>query len=127
MESGYVIFLCLLGGAVFLLSQVLIVPTFGSDARARKLLRRKLAEIDSVDAHREVASLLRQKYLGDLSPFARRLEDSRYMESLGRMIEQSGVRIMAHRLRRQDHGPSSRGPRDPARCRRRGSRDGHDG
>ena len=98
MESGYIIFLCLLGGAVFLLSQVLIVPTFGSDARARKLLRRKLAEIDSVDAHREVASLLRQKYLGELSPFARRLEDSRYMESLGRMIEQSGVRIMAHRL-----------------------------
>jgi hypothetical protein len=47
MESGYLIFLCLLGGAVFLLSQVLIVPAFGSDARARKLLRRKLAEIDS--------------------------------------------------------------------------------
>jgi tight adherence protein B len=98
MDSGYVIFLSLLGGAVFLLSQVLIVPAFGSDARARKLLRRKLAEIDSVDAQREVASLLRQKYLKDLSPFARRLEDSRYMESLGRLIEQSGVKILAHRL-----------------------------
>lgn len=98
MGSGYVIFLCLLGGAVFLLSQVLIVPAFGSDARARKLLRRKLAEIDSVDAQREVASLLRQKYLKDLSPLARQLEDSRYMESLARMIEQSGVRILAHRL-----------------------------
>lgn len=98
MGSGYVIFLCLLGGAVFLLSQVLIVPAFGSDARARKLLRRKLAEIDSVDAQREVASLLRQKYLKDLSPLARQLEDSRYMESLARMIEQSGVKILAHRL-----------------------------
>ena len=98
MQSGYVIFLCLLGGAVFLLSQVLIVPAFGSDARARKLLRRKLAEIDSVDAQREVASLLRQKYLKDLSPLARQLEDSRYMESLARLIEQSGVRILAHQL-----------------------------
>jgi tight adherence protein B len=98
MDSGYIIFLSLLGGAVFLLSQVLIVPAFGSDARARKLLRRKLAEIDSVDAQREVASLLRQKYLKDLTPFARRLEDSRYMESLGRLIEQSGVKILAHRL-----------------------------
>ena len=98
MESGYLIFLCLLGGAVFLLSQVLIVPAFGSDARARKLLRRKLAEIDSVDAQREVASLLRQKYLRDLSPLARRLEDLPRMESLGRYIEQSGVDILAHRL-----------------------------
>lgn len=98
MTSGYVIFLCLLGGAVFLLSQVLIVPAFGSDARARKLLRRKLAEIDSVDAQREVASLLREKYLRNLSPFARSLEDSRHMEALGRYIEQSGVDILAHRL-----------------------------
>jgi tight adherence protein B len=98
MESGYIIFLSLLGGAVFLLSQVLIVPAFGSDARARKLLRRKLAEIDSVDAQREVASLLRQKYLRDLSPLARRLEDSPQMEALARYIEQSGVDILAHRL-----------------------------
>lgn len=98
MESGYVIFLCLLGGAVFLLSQVLIVPAFGSDAKARKLLRRKLAEIDSVDAQREVASLLRQKYLRDLSPLARQLEDLPQMEALGRYIEQSGVDILAHRL-----------------------------
>jgi tight adherence protein B len=98
MESGYLIFLCLLGGAVFLLSQVLIVPAFGSDARARKLLRRKLAEIDSVDAQREVASLLRQKYLRDLSPLARWLEDLPRMESLGRYIEQSGVDVLAHRL-----------------------------
>ena len=51
-----------------------------------------------MDAQREVASLLREKYLKDLSPFARRLEDSRHMEALGRYIEQSGVDILAHRL-----------------------------
>jgi tight adherence protein B len=98
MTNGLVIFLALLGGAVFLLSQVLIVPAFGSDARTRKLLRQKLALIDAVDAEREVASLLRQKYLRELSPLARRLEDSPHMESLGRMIEQSGHSILAHRL-----------------------------
>lgn len=98
MNSGYIIFLCLLGGAVFLLSQLLIVPAFGSDAKARKLLKRRLAEIDSVDAQREAASLLRQKYLRNLSPLARQLEDSPHMESLGRYIEQSGVEILAHRL-----------------------------
>jgi tight adherence protein B len=98
MTSGVIIFLALLGGAVFLLSQVLIVPAFGSDARTRKLLRRKLLEIDAVDVQREVASLLRQKYLRELSPLARRLEDSPHMESLGRVIEQSGHTILAHRL-----------------------------
>ncbi len=98
MTSGVIIFLSLLGGAVFLLSQVLIVPAFGSDARTRKLLRRKLLEIDSVDAQREVASLLRQKYLRQLSPLARSLEDSPHMEALGRVIEQAGSPILAHRL-----------------------------
>lgn len=98
MTSGVVIFMVLLGGAVFLLSQVLIVPAFGSDARTRKLLRRKLREIDAVDAQSEVASLLRQKYLKDLSPLARRLEDTPLMEALGRNIEQSGRTILAHRL-----------------------------
>jgi tight adherence protein B len=98
MTSGVIIFLALLGGAVFLLSQVLIVPAFGSDARTRKLLRRKLLQIDAVDVQREVASLLRQKYLRQLSPLARRLEDSPHMESLGRVIEQSGHTILAHRL-----------------------------
>jgi tight adherence protein B len=98
MNSGLISFLALLGGAVFLLSQVLMVPAFGSDARTRKLLRRKLREISAVDAQGEVASLLRQKYLRDLSPLERRLEDTPLMESLARVIEQSGQSILAHRL-----------------------------
>jgi tight adherence protein B len=98
MTSGLLIFLSLLGGAVFLLSQVLIVPAFGSDARTRKLLRRKLEAIDAVDAQLEAGSLLRQKYLRELSPLARRLEDSPRMEALGRVIEQAGLSILAHRL-----------------------------
>jgi tight adherence protein B len=98
VTNGLVLFLALLGGAVFLLSQVLIVPAFGSDARTRKLLRRKLKEIDVVDAQREVGSLLRQKYLLELSPIARRLENSPAMDALGRVIEQSGYTILAHRL-----------------------------
>jgi len=98
MTGGVVLFLALLGGAVFLLSQVLIVPAFGSDARTRKLLRRKLREIDAFDGQSQVASLLRQKYLRDLSPLARRLEDTPVMEALGRVIEQAGRSMMAHRL-----------------------------
>lgn len=98
MSGGLIVFLTLLGGAVFLLSQVLIVPAFGSDARTQKLLRRKIQQIAAVDTDQEVASLLREKYLRELSPLARRLEDSPHMEALGRVIEQAGVPILAHRL-----------------------------
>jgi tight adherence protein B len=41
---------------------------------------------------------LRQKYLRDLSPIERRLEDTPLMESLSSIIEQSGRSILAHRL-----------------------------
>jgi len=98
MTGGVLLFLSLLGAAVFLLSQVLMVPSFGSEAQARKLLRRKLREIDGVGIESETASLLRQKYLKDLSPLERRLEDTPLMERLGRVIDQSGVKILAHRL-----------------------------
>ena len=98
MTGGVVVFLALLASAVFLLSQALMVPTFGADARMRRLLKRKLREIGAFEAHSEVASLLRQKYLRELSPLERRLEDLPWMERLGRIIEQSGRTILAHRL-----------------------------
>lgn len=98
MNLTLVLILTLLGAAVFLLSQVLIVPTFGTDARARKLLRRRLQEMGATEPHSEVTSVLRKKYLKDLSPLERRLEEAPFMEGLGRFIEQSGHSILAHRL-----------------------------
>lgn len=98
MTGGLVIFLALLAGAVFLLSQALFVPAFGSDARMHRLMRHKLREIGAFEAHSEVASLLRQKYLRGLSPLERRLETLPLMERLGQFIEQSGRSILAHRL-----------------------------
>jgi tight adherence protein B len=98
MTAELIVFLCLLGGAVFLLSQGLFVPAFGADARMQRLLKRKLHEIGAFEEHNEVALLLRQKYLRDLPPLARRLESLPLMERLGRYIEQSGRPVMAHRL-----------------------------
>lgn len=98
MSGGLMIFLALLGGAVFLLSQALIVPAFGDEARTRKLLRRRLQDIHVADAAHEVTSLLREKYLRELSPLARRLESIPAMEALGRLIEQAGHRMLAHRF-----------------------------
>jgi tight adherence protein B len=57
-----------------------------------------LHQIGAFEAHSEVASLLRQKYLRDLSPLERRLESLPLMERLERYIEQSGRTALAHRL-----------------------------
>ncbi|NJD31184.1 MAG: type II secretion system F family protein [Gammaproteobacteria bacterium] len=98
MTSGLLVFLGLLAGAVFLLSQALFVPAFGTDARMQRLLRRKLHQIGAFEAHSEVSLLLRQKYLQDLSPLERRLESLPFMEQLARFIEQSGRTVLAHRM-----------------------------
>jgi tight adherence protein B len=98
MSSGLAIFLALLGGAVFLLSQALIVPAFGDEARMRKLLRQRLKDIEAAGIEREAASLLREKYLRELPPFARVLEDMPAMAALSKLIEQAGRTILAHRL-----------------------------
>jgi len=98
MTGGLLVFLALLGGAVFLLSQALFVPAFGSDARMQRLLKRKLRQIGAFETHSEVALLLRQKYLHELGPLERQLESLPLMERLARYIEQSGHTILAHRL-----------------------------
>jgi tight adherence protein B len=98
MTGGVLIFLALLSTAVFLLSYALVVPAFGSDARTRRLLKRRLSDIGALEAKSEVASLLRQKYLRDLSPLERRLEELPLMERLGRIIDQSGRTVLAHRV-----------------------------
>jgi tight adherence protein B len=98
MSVGLVVFLVLFGGAVFLLSQALFVPTFGADARLRRTLKRRLREIGAFDADAGAASLLRQKYLRELTPLARQLESLPLMERLARYIEQSGRSALAHRL-----------------------------
>ena len=98
MSTGVLAFLGLLAAAVFVLSQALVVPTFGDSGRTRKLLRNKLREIDSSGTERQITSLLREKYLRDLSPLARRLESIPAVESLATLIEQAGSPILAHQL-----------------------------
>jgi tight adherence protein B len=83
--------------AVVLLLWGLFIPAFGDGARVRRALKRRLSEIDS-GMQAEIASLLRAKYLRDLSPFERRLEQIPAMESLARVIEQAGLSILAYRL-----------------------------
>lgn len=98
MSTGMVLFIVLVGATVFMLAMGLIVPTFGDQRRTRKLLQRRLAGIESEIGGSSVASLMREKYLRDLSPLEQQFESLPGMEALAYMIEQSGGTILAHQL-----------------------------
>lgn len=98
MSTDVLIYLGLVFVAVFLLSQGMIVPAFGTSRKARKKLKQRVEEIDSLSQEQTISSLLRERYIRKLSPMERRLEELPGMESLRRLIEQSGHRILAYRL-----------------------------
>jgi len=96
--SFEVVFLGMIGIAVFLLSQAFLVPTFGENRQARKRMQGRLNDMARLGAVARKTSLVRKKYLDKLSPFQRRLESLPGMEHLGQMIEQAGQETPAHRL-----------------------------
>lgn len=98
MSTGMVSFIVLVGATVFMLTLGLVVPTFGDQRRTQKLLRRRLAGIESELGGSSVASLMREKYLRELSPLEQQLENLPGMEALAHMIEQSGGTMLAHHL-----------------------------
>lgn len=98
MLNGPTIFVIMIFVAVFLLAQGLVVPAFGESAQARKRLKKRLEKIDLNDGQESYQSLLRTKYLRKLSPVERYLESIPALESLAKLIEQSGHSILAYRL-----------------------------
>jgi tight adherence protein B len=74
--------------AVFMLMLGLTTSASG-DSRMRRSLRRRLERI-SAEAHEDVASILREKYLTSLSPLERRLEEMPFMQKLAAMGDQAG-------------------------------------
>src|SRR5215469_8157413 len=96
MESTWV-FLGLVFLAVFLLMQGLVVPVFGESTRMRKRLLSRLSAVGTASGH-DFGSLLREKYLRELSPLERALESLPGMERLARLIEQSGKSTPAYRV-----------------------------
>jgi tight adherence protein B len=98
MSTGLMVFLAMVFVAVFLLAQGLIVPVFGESARTRRLLQQRLRKIQAEGDMQELQSLLREKYLNQLSPMERRLESLPAMERLAQLIDQAGHSILAHRV-----------------------------
>ena len=98
MTSGMQMFVILVFVAVILLMQGMVVPVFGESGKARKRLKKRMAEIEAVGDGEAFSSLLRDKYLRRLSPFERRLESLPAMETVAKRIEESGHKILAYRL-----------------------------
>jgi tight adherence protein B len=84
--------------AVVLLSQAMIVPVFGESRKTRKKLKARLGQIERELGQSSFSSLLREKYLRELSPLERALEQLPYMAALSETIEQAGRTTLAHRL-----------------------------
>ncbi len=98
MTSGMQMFVILVFVAVVLLMQGMVVPVFGESGKARKRLKKRMAEIEAVGDGEAFSSLLRDKYLRRLSPFERKLESLPAMEMVAKRIEESGHKILAYRL-----------------------------
>src|SRR4030095_4773652 len=96
-DNGILIFLGMVFAAVFLLAQGMIVPVFGESRQTRKRLKRRLGEISVAGDGETLDSLLREKYLRDLSPLERQIESLPALESLRRTIEQAGHTTLAYR------------------------------
>lgn len=98
MSDGMVLFVVVVFTAVFLLSQTMIIPVFGESRKARKRLKKRLAELEQGTEAESFSSLLRQKYLRNLSPWEKSLESLPAMQGLSMMIEQAGYSILAYRV-----------------------------
>jgi len=94
--TSVAVFVAIVFVAVFLLMQGLTTSASG-DARMRRTLRRRLAQI-SADSQNNVASLLREKYLKDLSPLERQLEELPLMDKLATISAQAGRTAPAYRV-----------------------------
>lgn len=92
------IFLVMVAVAVFLLAHSMIVPTFGAERQAQKRLRKRIGQVVEDLERPSAASLLRAKYLRDLSPLERALESLPGMSGLSRLIDQAGFTLPAYRL-----------------------------
>lgn len=91
-------FLALVFVAVFLLVQGMVVPVFGEAKKTRKLLQARLGAVAAANGKSEFGSLLRLKYLKELSPLERTLETLPGMERFAQLVEQSGSTTPAYRF-----------------------------
>lgn len=92
------IFLLMVFICIFALTFGTSVPVFGDAKKTRKLLRKRLANIEANSGQQQISSLLRAKYLNELTAIERMLESLPGMEKLAEVIEQAGFTWPAYRV-----------------------------
>lgn len=97
MSDERIVILIMVFVAVFLLATSVIVPAFGTEAKAARRLRARMKEVAQAADPTQIA-LVREKYLRKLSPVERWLEDLPGMDKLRAILEQAGRTTPAYRL-----------------------------
>jgi len=92
-ENVLMLFLGCVFLTVFLLSQLLILPTFGTDKAQRKKLKNRFDKLLS-DQGEAQQQLIKKKYLEKLSPLARWFESQKLMMAVKLFLEQAGKTTM---------------------------------
>lgn len=98
MGDGLWIFATLVFFTVVLLLHGMVVPAFSDSRKMSKRIQARLQRLANESGGPEFTSLLREKYLRDLSASERALESLPGMERLARILEQSGLQIPAYRV-----------------------------
>jgi tight adherence protein B len=83
---------------VLLMSQAFVAPVMGARRAARHRLRERINVLGGTTEGQMHASLVRQKYLQQLTPLQRRLESLPYMDRLASLISQAGLDYPAHKV-----------------------------
>lgn len=97
-KDTLLVFLALVFGAVFLLTQSIVVPTFGTGRQESRRLKQRLGILtDDYQTERQI-SLVREKYFKKLSPLESWFESLPAMNRLEIFIERSGHDFPAYRL-----------------------------
>lgn len=98
MSNGIWLFVILVFFTVVLLLQGTMVPVFSESRKMSKRIQERLQRVAEASGGPEFTSLLREKYLRDLSSFERTLESLPAMEYLARILEQAGRQTPAYRV-----------------------------
>ncbi|MFC4313502.1 type II secretion system F family protein [Steroidobacter flavus] len=98
MSNGIWLFALLVFFTVVLLFQGTIVPVFSESRKMSKRIQARLQRFADASGGPELTSLLREKYLRDLSSFERMLESLPGMERFARILEQAGRDTPAYRV-----------------------------
>jgi tight adherence protein B len=94
--SDQTIFLVMVFLVGFLLAQSFVTPLLGTSRRSRSRLRERIRSLSSDVTGGQHVSAVRERYLQDLSPFARWALQLPGMAPLQTLLEQAGSRLLPH-------------------------------